>query len=295
MTPPTAVLSNLIKNMKRSGLDPLRPLLDAYILERDSAEERYSGEPIEMRPAKRPPGCLSPSSLCGCEREAAYKFLGMPGRRQVDPDRALVMEHGSWIGYKWQHIFRDMECVLGRDRFRVVSIEQRVQYPELYVSGSVDAVLWLRPNPAKPGLKWVVEIKSINDAGFQYVHMSGAPLKHHPRQLVSYERSLGIPRGIIWYDNKNNQHTHAFIVKYDDDVWHEVVAWCESVVSSLRRRRLPPRHPDCNRGTMFYERCPFSGLCFGKRSDASVEQLAYAQFPGLDRAWSKYLRAVRAS
>lgn len=283
MTKDSAILAKLVRNMHRRGSDPLRPMLDAYLMERDASPVRYSGE-VDMAPRPRPPGCISPSSLCGCERQAAFKFIGVKGRRKLDPDQQLIFDDGDWRHHRWQFTFRDMEAVLGPERFKVISIEERVKYASLYIEGSLDALLRIE------GQRLLVDIKGINDAGFHYVLSRDEPIEAHVRQLVGYLRARRVAKGFLWYDNKNNQLTKAFMVNYDDGAWAQIEGWSESVVSYLRRRRLPPKHPECNRGTLFYGKCPYAMLCFGNRTDAQVQREAFAEFPGVEEAWQERQR-----
>jgi len=281
-----AILKNLVRRMKARGSDPLRPLLDAYLIERGRANVRHTVAQFDMTPRPRRGGRFSPSDLCGCERAAAFKFVGVPGRRRVDPDQELVFDDGNWRHVKWQATFHDMEAVLGSERFRVISTERNVRVDEYCIAGSLDNVLWLQPS-ARPGKKWVVDIKGINDAGFNYVLREDAPIPHHVKQLVSYERAVGIPRGLLWYEDKNNQHTKAFIVRYDDDAWHEVTGWCTSVLSYLERGILPPMDEGCTHGTFLFEKCAYAALCYGGQSVEQLRRLAYDSFDGVQTVWRR--------
>jgi hypothetical protein len=212
-----------------------------------------------------------------------FRFTGTKGRKRIDPDLELVFDDGNWRHLKWNAIFRDMELVLGRDVFRVLAVEQRLNIPDLYVAGTLDVIVAIKV--AGKWRKFVVEIKGISDMGFGFILRNDKPLDHHVKQLVAYEHAVGIPRGFLWYDNKNNQHTQAFIVGENDEAWAEVESWCLSVVSYLERQRIPPKHPGCNRGTLFFERCPYTKLCFGGRTMPSLQRYAYREFPGIEEAW----------
>jgi len=279
-----AILARLIKNMKRQGSDPLRPLLDEYLLKRDRMPVRHVVEAIDMAPPVRPPGRISPSGLGGCERQAVFIFVGAKGRKRIDPDQQLVFDDGTWRHHKWEATFQDMERVLGRDRFRVLAVEQRVEFPDLYVAGSLDVTVAIRL-PNGRWRKYVIDIKGINDVGFGFVLRNDAPIAHHVQQLVAYEKAVGIPRGLLWYENKNNQLTKAFVVREHDALWESVESWCTSVVSHLRRKRLPPMHPECQRGTFTFERCPFTALCYGKRTTAQLTRYTFKNFADIDTAW----------
>lgn len=287
----TAILNKLVKRLKAGDVDLLRPLVDEYILKRDASPNRYLVHPVPVTSmgnveGSRPAGRISPSGLMGCERQAVFKFLGVKGRRRKDPDQELVYDAGTWIGHKWQAIFLDMEAVLGKKRFRVVSYEQPVQYDDLYISGTLDVLVKIE------GVLWLIEIKSINDNGYHWVLREGRPIPSHVYQLISYERARRVKRGLIWYENKNNQQTQAFVVEYRDSAWLEVRRWSRSVVSQLKRRQLPPMHPDCKRGNIWFERCAYAGLCYGTRTPEKLTAYAYRNYPGIDQLWKEGHAAV---
>lgn len=281
------ILATLVRNMKRRGSDPLRPLVDAYLIERVAAADRYETPPYSLRPPVRPGGRFSPSDLCGCERAAGFKFLGMESRKRINPDRELIFDDGNWRHLKWESIFHDMERVLGSDRCHVVAIETRVMFPELYVAGALDAILMLRPTARSPRLKWLIDIKGINSRGFQHIIRNDAPIDKHVKQVVAYLRATGCKRGLLWYENKDTQETKAFIVRDDDDAWLEVESWATAVIHALNQRWLPPMHPECVRGTLTFERCPYARHCFGAVDDDDVRDLAYDGWQGIEAAWDQ--------
>lgn len=280
----TAILSKLVKRLKAGDSDPLRPLVDEYLLKRDASPRRYRVHPVPVTsmgnvPGSRPAGRISPSGLVGCERQAVFKFIGVKGRRRIDPDQELVWDAGTWIGHKWQAVFLDMQAVLGKKRFKVVSFEEPVQYDELYIAGTLDVLVRIE------GVLWIIEIKSINDQGYHYILRTGQPILSHVYQLITYERSRRVHRGVIWYENKNKQETQAFVVDYRDSAWLEVRRWSRSVISYMKRQQLPPMHPDCKRGNIYFERCSYAGLCYGTRTPEKLTAYAYRGFTSLGELW----------
>src|SRR5690349_12777163 len=93
--------------------DPLTPLVDRYFSMRVKyPEKRIRDYGLDLQDRPRPLGRLSPSALCGCERQAVFKFIGMDGRKRINPDTEAIFDDGHWRHHKWQARFRDMEAVL---------------------------------------------------------------------------------------------------------------------------------------------------------------------------------------
>jgi CRISPR/Cas system-associated exonuclease Cas4 (RecB family) len=283
------ILSNLVKRMKNREADPLRPLLDEYLLRREASGTRYEVHPSGLVSRFRPGGRLSPSAIGGCERQAAFKFLGVVGRRRLDPDLELIFDDGNWRHHRWQAIFLDMERVLGPKKFRVVSYEGHVKFPELFIAGNSDVVVEIN------GVRYVIDIKGIADWGFAYIYTNDAPKEEHVDQLHCYMAGEEVELGLLHYDNKNDQRTRTFVVKFDPERFDYIRRWCKRVVRSLINRELPPMHPECDAGNFLFEKCPYAGLCYGRKPEEQILREVYVEFPGVKRAYRRSFEAVEAS
>src|SRR4051812_24849656 len=191
------VLSQLIKHMSMEEQDPLTPLIDEYLIERDSSPTRLTHYNVPLVARGRPGGRLSPSSIGGCRRQAAFKFLGVDGTRKLDPESELIFDDGNWIHHKWQARFRDMEAVLGAKRFKVLGIEKGITIPDLYIAGSYDALIKIN------GKRYMIDFKSINSHGFGYVYREHKPKDAHIKQLITYCVAKNCKRGMLVYDCKD--------------------------------------------------------------------------------------------
>lgn len=276
------ILGKLVKRMKNGEKDPLRPLIDAYYMRRERAPERLDEVTLQIRPRPRPGGRLSPSSLGGCQRAAVFQFTGTKGHKHIDPDSEAIFEDGIWRHHRWQSLFMDMERVLGRKTFRVIEIEKSVTIPDIYVAGSLDVTVYIKGYG-----RIVIDIKGINDAGFSRIVTTDAPLPKHVKQLITYEKARRVHKGLLLYENKNNQQLRNFLVHWDDEKWEAVQQWAEYVIDSLRRHKLPAKDLECQSGNFLYERCPFSHLCYGRLEHDELIELAYSTFVGVDRAWQR--------
>lgn len=278
------ILSRLIRNMKKRGVEPLTPLIDAYFMERGKPEaNRLRHYEIDMMPRYRPGGRLSPSSIGGCMRQAAFKFVNMPGRVKIDPEREMIFEHGNWVHHEWQARMEDAQLVLGEDRLKVISKEEKVKIPELYIAGNSDNVLKLATLHGRK--KYVIDYKSINDNGFGWISRQDEPKEEHVKQITTYGMGHAIPRGLILYSNKNNQQMKVFVIEFEHTVWAETMAWCEEVLSMLNDEELPPMHPECEAGNFLWNRCVYAHHCYGSATPVAIRRKMYKSFPGLEEAW----------
>lgn len=284
------VLGRLMRSMHHADSDPLRPLIDRYFMERGSSPRRMDEVRIDLVERPRPGGRISPSTLGGCQRQAAFKFLGMKARKVVDPDAESIFDDGNWRHRRWSTNLMDMQRVLGRKTFRVLAVELDVDFPELYISGSLDVEAWIK------GFGYcVIDFKGINDAGYTRISMDNKPLDKHVLQLVAYLKSKNRKLGLLMYENKNNNHIKCFVVRLSSQNWEQVELWTSQVLEYIRRRRLPPKHPECQRGNFVYDKCPYSRWCFGQREADEVSRIAYKSFQGLNASWEAGNTAANVS
>ena len=284
MNSDTQILKNLVKHVKEEQYDPFTPLLDSYLIKRDKSPKRLEELTVPVPSRYRPGGRLSPSKLCGCERQAAFVFLGVKGKKSLDPEKELMFDDGNWRHHKWDAIFLDMEQVLGFKKFKVVAIEEKVMVPHLLIAGRLDA--WVEIN----GIPWIVDFKGINMYGFDRVFRSMSPLESHVLQLIAYMRAAKIKRGFILYDEKNSSKTKVFTVQFTNSQWKIVAKWSKRIIDKLEAQEVPPKAAECKGGHFLYERCPFASICWGGASIDKIKRYAYKDFTSVEDLWKRGLK-----
>jgi hypothetical protein len=288
--PDKKLLSKLVRAMKNTEQDPLRPLIDEYLVKRerrDLRSKRLKEYRVPLLPDVRPGGRLSPSAICGCKRLAAFKYAGVQGDERIDPDTELIFDDGNWRHHRWQATFLDMEALLGRERIRVLGIEDRVGDERLHIAGSLDVLLAIKVRRGN-GMVWekyLIDIKGINTYGFSRITMDNAAKSEHVRQVITYCKLRQIRRGLLLYENKNSNEIRVFQVPFNQKLWQEVEDWSLEVLDALEHKRLPPMHPECEGGTYLWEKCPYRRLCYGMEP-AEARRETYVHFKGVDEAWA---------
>lgn len=288
-----SVLSSIVKHMKNSEDDPFSPLVDEYLIKRELPEYRHKRiqqYTVPLTPRPRPPGRLSPSKIAACERQAAFSFMGVEGKRRVNPQEELTLDSGTWHHHKWQAMSLDMERVLGRDRFRSISIEESIWIPELYVAGSLDLIVAIKINGKWK--KFVIDIKTLNSRGFDWIYQNREPKEAHVRQLLAYMRGKKIRRGSVVYENRNDNRFYPFFVEFDKETWKEVEEWCKKVLRKMEDRKLPKMHPECDHGNFLYSNCPYRRICWGDEDEDDIQDAVYKDFPGIVSLWEEGNRVV---
>lgn len=266
----TRSLKSMVKSAK-DGSDPLSPLIDEYFLTRPGRHKLYVPSPDVDADFRS--GRFSPSSSgdSKCIRAAAFQFVATSKKVKRDPEKELIFATGDALHLMWYGIFLDMQKVLGKERFEVVKIEGWVSLPELFFGGRFDILVRIN------GKLYIVDFKSINDAGFTRVMHGRGPNLDNRDQLIRYMRLKKVPLGILMYLNKNDSRWKVFVVEYRDhkDVWIKTVGWVKRAIGYLERQEVPPKHSECERDSSMARQCPFSYLCYAKKSKEDLHKLMY--------------------
>lgn len=206
-----------------------------------------------------------PSALGACQRQIFFDMFGATrdaarGGKGTGEDllrRYLVFETGTYIHVMIQNLCSRAGLLLKR--------EIGIIDPKRKIIGHADAKLRI------DGLKYILEIKSINAAGF--FKLDG-PKHEHRAQVHAYMRSLGIYRTIFLYYNKDQNTLKEFVIEFDEAFYNlHVRARIDGFFTKVNKRILPdpegtnPRTFPC----MF---CPFTKVCWETgRADAFMKKL----------------------
>jgi hypothetical protein len=281
MTSEMSIMNKLIKNARIKN-DPLTPLIDEYFIKREKSKNRCRFFHPDLLPRARPPGRLSPSSICGCPRAAVLKFTGeIKQSSGIDPELEAVFDDGNWRHSRLAWQFYDMQEVLGKNIFEVISVEEHVQYAKFYIDGHLDIVIKIR------GVSYVLDFKGINSRGFEEIFKEDKPRDSHILQLITYEKMRKVRRGFLYYENKDDQRTKIFAVDWSPLAWVQVEVWVAEVLEALKLEQLPPADPECKGGRYHFYKCPYAKTCFGSMTAAEIERSTFKNFIGIKEKWNE--------
>jgi CRISPR/Cas system-associated exonuclease Cas4 (RecB family) len=135
-----------------------------------------------------------------CPRLVFFKFKNAP-KKAMEANILRIFDHGDHIH---QLI---MQSLLGARDIHVVSSEIKIPQQEI-ISGRADAIV-------SDGKElYVLDIKSINSLGFQYLTQAK---KDNIDQIQLYLHYFEIPKGILLYVNKDNQQLKEFFIDYNQE------------------------------------------------------------------------------
>lgn len=229
-----------------------------------------------------------PSSFGQCSRKIVYQMLDYSSSPK-DAEDILVLDNGTYFHERMEDYFEKMGIL--------VTKEMAFRDEELSVSGRTDAIVYdpmFDPETDEPGetitltdrygktfyegpanALVIVEFKSIKDQNFDKLRTS--PKKNHLQQLQLYLHMTGIPKGIVWYENKNNQTPLAMECPYDPKVAEQAVAFVKEHVAYAQRKELPERPFGPNDIPCRW--CEYRDICHPDESPFDYEDLLRQHYP----------------
>lgn len=198
-----------------------------------------------------------PSSIGKSDYDIVLEMMGYVG----DPmpgEVIMIMNNGTAFHNRMEDTFEEMGIM--------VAPELSLKNEELCISGRSDAIIWnfLREEDEPDGeiiqlhepdgtliyegpenYVLLVEFKSIGENGFERLRKS-KPNPEHEDQLQLYFHLTGITKGIVYYENKNNQKATEYIVEKDDERIKAIVKRIKYLINCVKTKNIP--EPDYTPG-----------------------------------------------
>lgn len=189
-----------------------------------------------------------------CPRAIFFKFKNAP-REKMDARILRIYEHGEYL-------HRNIFNILYRLKIGVTT-EVPIPAQEI-ISGRADAIISLNNE------NYVLDIKSINSMIFKNLT---SPKSENLYQIQLYLHYFKIPKGIIFYIDKDKQDIKEFIVDYDNQLCERLISEFQGLKSKIESDTVPcvladyPNNWQCNY-------CQFREIC----DLAGREELSWASF-----------------
>ncbi len=129
----------------------------------------------------------------------------------------------------------------------------RMSIEDFIVSGRIDDLVLVKED----NKKFLVEVKSTRS-----VDTITEPVHTHLVQLQLYMYAMGIHDGIILYIEKNNLHSKAFEVKFDEEIAKQAVNRFKILHRYLKMNRIPEAEAKNNEKIKWMCRyCEYKEMC----------------------------------
>jgi len=159
-----------------------------------------------------------------CPRAIWFAYKKFP-KKPKDARTQRIFEHGDHTHMR----FMAALFALGL----VTAVEVKIPDQEI-IHGRADAIISLDGEP------YVVELKSVGSYKFK----KGEADSDHIRQLQLYLHYFKIKKGILLYENKDNQELMEFVFEYNPALVAEILAGFEKLRKQVDGNEMPdvPQH-----------------------------------------------------
>jgi len=220
----------------------LIPKLDTYLESLNKEVSRSLGKKA-----------IHPSSISGCARAIVYEMLGVSEPEKTSPGTRRIFDNGHGVHHRIESYLEKAGL------FDILpdgkpAREVRLKNEEYWIEGTADGILNI------DGIKFVLEIKSINTWGFSTLD---APNWYYLDQIHLYFLCLGIPQGIFLYENKDTQVLREFVVEQDDERMGKILDKIRFIQQCVEKGNLPEMTCTCRDKGKY---CKFLNQCFPKQT-----------------------------
>jgi hypothetical protein len=178
---------------------------------------------LQRRPRdEREIRCFHPSSLHRSARELYWHYLNGDSDQGFGPRVLRIFDNGHAVHERLQGYLEEIG-ILKRS-------EVPVENEEYEIKGHTDGILEVG------GFEGVLEIKSMNSTQFYSCY---APKADHLIQINVYMFCLGIPRGCLLYECKDDQELKEFYVKQDAQILDPILEKIKYVQECLKIEKEP--------------------------------------------------------
>jgi len=172
--------------------------------------------------AKRAIGCFHPSSLHKSAKELYRIYFDGDADRSFPPRVLRIFDNGHCVHRRIQKYLAEVGILK--------QTEVPVENEEYNIVGTCDGIIEIG---SKQG---VLEIKSMNSTQFYSTYQ---PKPEHLIQINVYMFCLGIPRGCLLYECKNDQELKEFYLKQDNVILMPILEKIRYVQHCIRKRKEP--------------------------------------------------------
>lgn len=218
-------------------------------------------------PHDKPKKSFAPSSVgygsgC-CPRRWWYDFNGGTLREdEVTSSSVANMAYGTEAHERIQNLFEQAGILVEKEK--KVIVDEDSDLPPVF--GFADLIInW-------QGEEVVGEIKTTTQESFVSKSAKRQATGYHLVQVLLYMKILGLKKGFIIYENKNNQELLIIPVSWNINnkaLIENVISWMDSVYDNFKNGELPIR-PFKSRKSIACKSCYFVNHCW-EDEDGSVD------------------------
>jgi len=188
---------------------------------------------------------IRPSEIGDCPRKIVCSILRFPFEKIITPRQQRIFDMGDFVHKRYlRYYIPRIGCaakieIVKKGKVKLEDfIEITLRNPEHWLKGKPDAVIINKKN----GLQYIFELKSIKQEAFAVL---AKPDWNYIAQVHIYMFMTGIPRAVVFYENKNDQDTKDFIIKQDDRIIKKLLNKIKTIQTYVEEYDTTKQVPEC--------------------------------------------------
>jgi CRISPR/Cas system-associated exonuclease Cas4 (RecB family) len=207
-----------------------------------------------------------------CPRQWFYAFEGgLVREEEADAPSIANMAYGTDAHTRLQYLFEKTGILVETER-KVVT-DDDPEFPPIF--GFADLIInW-------QGEEAVGEIKTTTQESYVQKKAKGAGAGYHLLQVLIYMKVLGLNKGFLLYENKNNQQLLIIPVVWNPantKLVDDTLAWMSDVYANWEAGTKPTR-PFHSAKSLPCKSCPFKTHCWEVDKEDGVVTLPALEVP----------------
>lgn len=248
----TARIETLLQDM---NLDPFSMKGDLEIGDKERRTGVFSASEV---------GLTNGHSLCGkyamgCGRYLYYSYTGVKGEKVWEPRIRRIMDTGTAIHAQLQLYMA--ACAEAEDFAFQEEVDGDPDQNDYELSAHMDGLAEI--SVPLINVKFGIEIKTINDAGFKSTR---SVHDNHITQCTIYQKLFDLPILLVLYYSKNDSRMAEFILTFDADRWNAIEKKLNMIRHCSLTGTLPPQEVsyECNS-------CKYKTVCKPPRKATAAD------------------------
>ena len=195
-------------------------------------------------------GVFYPSMMGNlCDRNLYFAYNGLLPTQQISAQTQRIFDVGGALEKRMEKYFTKAGIWLASEQ------TLRNEYP--LIRGRYDFLLRHEEHE-----RIILELKSINEKGFKL--LKAEPKPEHIIQLQIYLNinNIGVDKGVVLYENKNDQKLKAFKLEKSVKIWDNIKTRC------IKIQNMKPNEVPRNCGGEFYCGCREVIYDYGEQGDS---------------------------
>jgi hypothetical protein len=214
----------------KKGIQNIRAIVNNTHWVQQIIDEHLNSQQREVRVGLE----FHPSSCGKCQRLIQLSMLGVLNEK-IDARLHRIFDAGNDMHNRYKRYFEDAGVLIADEK------PFRLQIDDITIKGRVDLIV--KDFMGEPQL---LELKTMNSRRFEQLMQNDMYVEENFIQWNIYSRALDITKGVILYENKDDQRIKPFSVQFCQEEFDKILNKLKFIHDYNMRGEIVPKPAVCN-------------------------------------------------